>query len=188
MVAYIRDRVEEYSPEWAVRILGSTSQHYDLIAKAVNDTIELWCTPVEWFKDNTLPVAYETVLKEWITYPGVEVFIAPVLDLKAGIEIAQAIFERELVGQRVPNPENPGGHITVVTGKDDEYPVVQRSFAIWEEPRQIHEQFNRRIFEISSRVEPANAKFAEFLGRYSEEEVITITLGLAPAESGCFRP
>jgi hypothetical protein len=41
---------------WAIPILPCTFQHYQLAAKAVNDTIELWYTPVEWFGDNTLPV------------------------------------------------------------------------------------------------------------------------------------
>jgi hypothetical protein len=55
-------------------------------------------------------------------------------------------------GQPVPNPENPGGYITVVTGNDDEYSDVQRSLAIWEGPKQAQEQFNRHIYEISIRV------------------------------------
>jgi hypothetical protein len=86
--------------------------------------------PAEWFGDNTLPVAYQALPKEWITYQGVEVFIAPVLDSSTGIGHTQVIFGRVLVGNRIPNPENQGGYITVVTGKDEEYPVIQRSLAI----------------------------------------------------------
>jgi hypothetical protein len=113
-----------------VPVLESTSQHYQLIAKAVNDTIELCYTPVESFGDNTLPVAYQAVPKEWIAYLGVEVFIAPLLDSNAGIGIAQTIFGGVLLGQLVPNQENPGGYITVVTGRNEEYPIVQRSLAV----------------------------------------------------------
>jgi hypothetical protein len=36
-------------------------------------------------------------------------------------------------------------------------------------------------------VEPLNAKFADFLDQYREEDVLTISLGLALVESGCFR-
>jgi hypothetical protein len=42
-------------------------------------------------------------------------------------------------------------------------------------------------YELSSRVEPANAKFVGFLGQFSKEETVIITLGLARAESGSFR-
>jgi hypothetical protein len=41
--------------------------------------------------------------------------------------------------------------------------------------------------EISSRVEPLNAKFAEFLADYNKEETVAITPGLAPIETACFR-
>jgi hypothetical protein len=52
----------------------------------------------------------------------------------------------------------------------------------------MQEQLNRRIYQLSSRVEPANAKFAEFLGQFTKEEIVIITLGFVPAESGCWRP
>jgi hypothetical protein len=64
---------------------------------------------------------------------------------------------------------------------------IQRSLAIWEGPRKTQEQFNRRIADISGRVEPLNAKFADFLDQYNKEKMLAITLGLAPVESGCFR-
>jgi hypothetical protein len=92
--------------------------------------------PTEWFGDVKLPVAYQAVPREWITYPGVEVFIAPVLDSIVGMEVEQAIFGRELVGHRLPNPENQGGSIAVVTWRNEEYPVVRRSLGIWEGPKQ----------------------------------------------------
>jgi hypothetical protein len=53
--------------------------------------------------------------------------------------------------------------------------------------RSLQEQFKRWLFEINSRVEPANAKFAEFLGQFSKEQTVCVALELAPAESGCFR-
>jgi hypothetical protein len=52
---------------------------------------------------------------------------------------------------------------------------------------QTQEQFNRRVAEISSIVEPLHAKFADFLAQYTKEEMVDITLGLTPVESGCFR-
>jgi hypothetical protein len=36
-------------------------------------------------------------------------------------------------------------------------------------------------------VEPDNAKLTEFLGLFTKEEVVAITIGLSPAESGCFK-
>jgi hypothetical protein len=39
-------------------------------------------------------------------------------------------FGRPLVGQRHLNPENPVGYITAVTGREEEYPIVQRSIAL----------------------------------------------------------
>jgi hypothetical protein len=127
-------------------------------------------------------------MKEWIIYPEVEVLIVPVLDSQIGIGHAQVIFGRSLIGDGITNSENPGGYVTVGAEKDEDCPNIQRSLAVWERPRQIQRQLNRRIFEISSRVGPANNKFAEPLSQSSKEEVSVITLGLAPAESGCFKP
>jgi hypothetical protein len=132
MVTHFQEMVEEYSPGRTVPILGSTSQHYQLIAKAANNTIDLWYTPMELFGDNTLPVAYQAVPKRWITDPGVEVFISPVLDSEIGIGHAHVIFGRSLAGQRVPNHQNPQCCITIVTWRGEDYPDVQRSFASWD--------------------------------------------------------
>jgi hypothetical protein len=101
--------------------------------------------------------------------------------------MAQAIFGKASVDQRQLNPETQGGHITLVTGRDEEFPIFQRSLVLWEGPGQTQEPFNRRISEISSWVEPLNAKFAEFLAQFRKEEMVAITLGLTPVESECFR-
>jgi hypothetical protein len=88
---------------------------------------------------------------------------------------------KTLVGDRTRNPENPGGYITVVAGREDaEYLIVQRTRAQWEGPRQNQEQVNRRIADISSQVEPLNAKSAEVLAYFNKEEMLMITLGIAP--------
>jgi hypothetical protein len=124
-------------------------------------------------------IVHQAVLKEWITDPGVVVFIAPVLDSTLGIVHAQGISGRSLVRDRVPNP---GTRDAISLGK---MRIIQmyKSIAMWTGPRQAHEQFGRRIFEISGRVEPANARFAEFMSQFSKEEVVIITFGLTPAES-----
>jgi hypothetical protein len=59
--------------------------------------------------------------------------------------------------------------------------------APWHRPREVHEQVNRRIAEISSRVERLNAKIADFLADFSKEKLVAITLGLAPVEMECHR-
>jgi hypothetical protein len=86
------------------------------------------------------------------------------------------------------NPENPGGYVTMVSGKYESYQEVHRSLAVWEGPRRTQEQFSRRLYEIISKVEPAYAKSVEFLGLFTKEEVVAFTIGLAPAESGCLKP
>jgi hypothetical protein len=73
------------------------------------------------------------------------------------MRVAQEIFGRAIVGERHVNPENPGGHLTIVSGKGEEYPVVQTSLALWEGPRQSQEQCNQRISEISRRLEPVES-------------------------------
>jgi hypothetical protein len=65
--------------------------------------------------------------------------------------------------------------------------VVQRTRTRWEGPRKTQDQSNRRIAEISRRVEPLNARFAAFLAYYSKEEMVVITVGLAHIETECFR-
>jgi hypothetical protein len=62
----------------------------------------------------------------------------------------------------------------LIAGKDDdeEYPAVQRTLLQCKGPRQTQEQLNLRIADISSRVEPLNTRFAEFLSRYSTAEMV----------------
>jgi hypothetical protein len=83
------------------------SQEYGLVANTFNDAIELSYTPQVWAGDNLLLVAYQSVPKDWIAYPGVDCFIAPALTPDSGINIAQGIFGEVLVGQLQLNPENP---------------------------------------------------------------------------------
>jgi hypothetical protein len=77
MQAHFQEKVRDLFPTWTVPILGSTSQDYRVIAKAINDTVEIWYTPGEWFRDNALPVASHAVPKAWVTFQGREIFIAP---------------------------------------------------------------------------------------------------------------
>jgi hypothetical protein len=45
---------------------------------------------------------------------------------------------------------------------------------ICENPRQVQEQFNRRIYEISSAVQRPNPQSADFLAEYNKGEMLTI--------------
>jgi hypothetical protein len=51
----------------------------------------------------------------------------------------------------------------------------------------VQEQINRRIAEMRSRVEPLNARIADFLADFDKEETVAITHGLAPIETECYR-
>jgi hypothetical protein len=106
------------------------------------------------------------------SYHGVEVYVAPVLGEHVGTELGQNTFNALLSGNRVKNPENPGGNITIVNLRNQEVPDVARTLTVWKSPRQLQEQF----------------KFPEFLGNFSKEAVVISTARLAPAESRCFRP
>jgi hypothetical protein len=125
--------------------------------------------------------------KEWIVYPGVECFITPVAGVNEGLGEAERIFGNTVVGERIRNPENPWGFITRVAESEANLPVPMRTQAQWHRPRKVQEQVNRRIAEISSRIEPLNAKIADFRAEFNKEEVVTITLGLAPVETECYR-
>jgi hypothetical protein len=76
-LAELTDQLVEYSPDWAVQILARVEHEYDLIAKTANDTMEFWYIPVLWASGRILPIAYQSIPKEWISYPGAECFIAP---------------------------------------------------------------------------------------------------------------
>jgi hypothetical protein len=114
---------------------------------------------VEWFGDNVFPVAYQAVPKDWITFQEMEIFIAPIHDLRPGIGHLEIIFGKELSAARIPNPENPGSYVTKCAGRDEGCPNVEITLAIW-----------------------------DILGPYTQEEMVAIRLGLAPAESGCLKP
>jgi hypothetical protein len=187
MMAHIKDRLQSFSPDWAYPLLASVPQEYHLVARTCNDVIEMWHTPQIWGGDDIIPAAYQSVPKEWIAYAGVECFVAPAFFPDEEISVTHTVFWRALVGQRPLNPENHGGHVTVAIGRGEEYPLVQRSPALWKRPRQTQGQFNRRVSEISSQVELPNIKYAEFFAQYSNEEMVSITLGLEQVESGCFR-
>jgi hypothetical protein len=179
LLAYLAEKIVEYSADWAVPLLADTFNQYQVVAKTVNDTIEIGYIPEEWAGDDSLPLAHQSVPKEWIAYAGV---FAP----GEGINPARMIFGRKSVGNRQSNPGNPEGNVTIATASEGVYPEVQRTLAVWEQTRQVQEQFNRRFAEISSRVEHLNATFAELVAQYSKEEMLAITLGLAPVESGCY--
>jgi hypothetical protein len=58
--------------------------------------------------------------------------------------------------------------------------------SIWKGPRQLQEQFNRRLADISSMVEQVQAKFPESFGNLVKDIVLVSTIGISPAESGCY--
>jgi hypothetical protein len=64
----------------------------------------------------------------------------------------------------------------------------ERTLSVWESPRKLQEKFGRRLYEISSLVDPDKARFASFLGQFTTEEMLTITLRLATAESASLKP
>jgi hypothetical protein len=97
MITLFQERVQTISPGWAVPILASTSQVDIGIAKTVNDTLEIWHTPEEWVVDNVLPVVYQAIPKEWLAFPGGEVFIAQALGSQTGSGFVQATFGASLV-------------------------------------------------------------------------------------------
>jgi hypothetical protein len=124
------------SPGLAVPNLAKVEKEYFMTAKTENDTIEIWYIPKVWESDGVLPTAYRSVSREWISCPGAECFIAPPFDPAAGISFAQTIFGAVEVGERRPNPENPGSYVTAVSRRAEEYPVVSRTTVRWEGPRQ----------------------------------------------------
>jgi hypothetical protein len=65
---------------------------------------------------------------------------------------------------------------------------MRRSLVTRNGPRQALEQFNMRIFEIISSVEPLNERFASFLVEYSKREMGAITVGLGLEDTECCRP
>jgi hypothetical protein len=67
----------------------------------------------EWFGDNMLPIAYQTLPKEGVTLQGFEIFVAPTYEKNFGANIVSHIFRATIEGTRVPNPENPEGFITI---------------------------------------------------------------------------
>jgi hypothetical protein len=66
-----------------------------------------------------LPIAYQAVAKEWIAFQDIETFIAPIYDLKDGTGHLDVLFGRQVGGCGRPNPENPGGCVTVGLGKPE---------------------------------------------------------------------
>jgi hypothetical protein len=65
--------------------------------------------------------------------------MAPVMEANSWISAAP-----KLTGERMPNPENPGGHVIAVTGKNCEYPLVPTMPTQWEK------QQGKRIADVSS--------------------------------------
>jgi hypothetical protein len=138
---------------------------HDLTAKTVNDTIEPWYIQLVWASGNALSVTPKEA---------------------HGIQRCGVLHRPSFGPTEGIDPENRGGYITVVTGRDEEYPGIRSALVLWEGLRQTQKQLNRRIFEICSPAEPLNAKFAEFLAQYSKHEMLGMTVGLAPADVGCY--
>jgi hypothetical protein len=186
-VGYIMTALRALSPEWAQPLFSSAPQKYHTRSTLRNDGIELWYLSRIWAEDDSTPSAYQPVPKEWIVCPGAEYFITPVAGANEGLRAAERIFGSAVVGERIRNPENPGGFITRAAWSETDIPLPVRTQAQWHRPREIQEQVNRRIAEISSRIDPLNARAAEFLAECHKEEVLAITLGLVPVETECYR-
>jgi hypothetical protein len=71
LIAFFQERTRDYSPTWAVPLLVNSSQDYLAIVKGVNQTVDIWYSPAEWFGDNVLPVAYQGVPKEWVAFQDI---------------------------------------------------------------------------------------------------------------------
>jgi hypothetical protein len=186
LVGHIREHVANYS-DWANAILGREAHEYHMVAKAVNDRIEVWYVPQEWAGEDPLPVAYKSVLKERILFRNAECIVAPPFGPTEGVEKAKVIFSAAVTGERQHNPENPGSYITMMREDEEGLVAVPGSLERWERPKREQEQFNRRIFEISQEVDPLNAKLGRFLAQYSKEERLAITVGLAPTDVGSLK-
>jgi hypothetical protein len=186
-VGHIVTALQALSREWAWPLFSSAPQEYQIRATLRNDEIELWYLSRIWAEDDSTPAVYQPVPKEWIVYPGVECFIAPAEGANDDLQAAKRIFGNAVVGERIPNPENPGGFITRVAESGTELPAPVRTQEQWHRPREVQEQVNRRIAEISSRIDPLTARAAEFLAEHNKEEGLAITLGLAPVETECYR-
>jgi hypothetical protein len=162
--------LQALSPEWAWPLFRSAPQEYHIRVTVRNDEVALWYLSQIWVEDDSTPAAHQPVTKEWIVYPGVDCFITPVAGVNEGLAAAERIFGNGVVGERVQNPENPAGYITRVTDGNMDIPMVWLTQAQWHRPREVQEQVNRRIAEISSTAEPLNAKTADFLADFNKEE------------------
>jgi hypothetical protein len=131
---------------------------------------------------STTPEAYRSISKDWVACAGVDCFATSPFEPNDRLQIAPGIFGPNVEGERVPNPENLGGYLTSARRRDQEFMDIQRTLARWEWPKKTQEQFSRRISDISGRVGPLNAKLADFLAQYSTEEMLAITLGVAPVD------
>jgi hypothetical protein len=89
----------------------------------VGEKVEIWYAPMEWFSDDVLPIAYQAVPKYWVAFQDIEVFIAPIDDL-------EALFGRDLSGERIDNTENPGGFVIKSAGANAPSPDMQRTLAV----------------------------------------------------------
>jgi hypothetical protein len=108
-VRHIMTALQALSPGWAWPLLSNAPQEYHMRVTLRNDEIELWYLSRIWAEDDSTPAAYQPVPKEWIVYPGVECFITPVAGANDGLRAVERIFGNAVVGERIRNPENPGG-------------------------------------------------------------------------------
>jgi hypothetical protein len=88
-------------------ILANTPQVYQFVEKE---------------GDNTIPVAYQAFPKEWVTLPGLEIFIAPTFEANGGVAVIQHIFGAKMDGTRVANPENPADVVVITKVSGEELP------------------------------------------------------------------
>jgi hypothetical protein len=132
LIVYMQERIMELSP-------ASMTQIYQFVR---DEEFEIWYMPQDWFGDNTFPVTYQALPKEWVTVPGMEISIAPTFESNGGVKIIRRTFGAPIDGTRVPNPENPDGFVIITNVTEEELPLVARPLANWENTRQLQEQFN----------------------------------------------
>jgi hypothetical protein len=76
------------------------------------------------------------------------------------------VFGLKLLGRTAPNPESPGGFISIVTGEGVPIRSPAPSLVQFETPCQTQEMFTLRIWKAGVQAEPLNTRAPDFLAKY----------------------